>query len=154
VLLGFQSTLTGTFQIRLSNFDGLFQNQNVYLYDATTQTYHDLKAGAFTFTIAQAGTNNNRFELRFTNGNALQTGNFTLDNTVMAFIKEGKLHITSSRESIANIEMFDLLGKKVYSQKGINRTAFQSEFLPFSNQIYIVRITLSDESVVTEKIIR
>jgi len=154
VPLGFQSTLTGTFQIRLSNFDGLFQNQNVYLYDTTTQTYHDLKAGAFSFTITQAGTNNNRFELRFTDGNALDTGTFTPDNTVMAFIKEGMLHISSARESIANVAMFDLLGKKVYSQKGINSTVFQSEFLPFSNQIYIVRITLSDESVVTEKKVR
>jgi hypothetical protein len=64
------------------------------------------------------------------------------------------LHISSARESIANVAMFDLLGKKVYSQKGINSTVFQSEFLPFSNQIYIVRITLSDESVVTEKKVR
>ena len=35
-----------------------------YFYDTTTQTYHDLKAGAFSFTITPAGTNNNRFEVR------------------------------------------------------------------------------------------
>ena len=42
IALGFNSTLTGNFEIHLSDFDGLFENQEIYIEDTFTNSIHNL----------------------------------------------------------------------------------------------------------------
>ncbi|MFN7014987.1 MAG: hypothetical protein ACK4ON_12035, partial [Bacteroidia bacterium] len=65
VPFGIASTIDGELTITLENFDGLFDNQNIYLLDKVTGLYHDLKAANYTFSTTN-GTFNDRFELRYT----------------------------------------------------------------------------------------
>lgn len=53
--LGFKSTISDSYSVRLSDFDGLFTSQNVYLEDKLLNVIHDLKASDYTF-VTNAGT--------------------------------------------------------------------------------------------------
>lgn len=62
VPLGFKSTSVDNYNISIENFDGLFENQEIYLKDNYLNVLHDLKQGNYTFS-SNAGTFNDRFEV-------------------------------------------------------------------------------------------
>ncbi len=66
VPLGFSVAAAGTFTINLSNVDGLFTSQNVYLKDKLLNTIVNLKQGAYTFT-SDLGVFNDRFVVVYRN---------------------------------------------------------------------------------------
>lgn len=150
VPIGITTTISGDFSINLENFDGLFQNQNVFLLDKSTGIYHNLKNGPFNFNVIN-GTYNDRFELRFTNG-ALGIDNpVALENDVK-IIKSGKhIEISTNNFTIDNIQLFDLLGKALYFEKDINSNEFRTSDLNIGRQVIIVKVTLDNGNVVTKK---
>jgi hypothetical protein len=152
VPLGFRTTLTGNFTIGLENFDGLFENQNIYLLDKTTNTYYDLKAQSYTFNIETAGTFDNRFELRFTNG-LLANNTFSANENSVQIIKQGKhIAVKSTNESISKIEVFDILGKSIYTKNNINENEFNSSDLHMEAQVLLVKVTLENNTITNQKI--
>jgi hypothetical protein len=66
VPLGFSVAAAGTFTINLSNVDGLFTSQNIYLKDKLLNTTVNLKQGAYTFT-SDLGVFNDRFVVVYRN---------------------------------------------------------------------------------------
>ena len=152
VPLGITTSLSGDFSIGLENFDGLFENQNVYLLDKTTLIYHDLKAGAFTFNI-DSGTYNDRFELRFSNGTLGTTNPKPTQNDIL-ILKSGKhIEIKAGTESMTSVQVFDLLGKSIYTAKDIHDNTFSTSDFAVSTQILIVKVIMEDGTVVTKKIL-
>lgn len=152
VPLGFRTTISGNFTIRLENFDGLFENQNVYLFDKTTLTYCDLKAQSYTFNLASSGTYNDRFELRYTNG-ALANNTFDIDNNGIQIIRKDKYVAVKSTSTINKIEVVDLLGKSMYSKSKINANEFNTSDLSMSSEIVIVKVTLENDMTISRKVI-
>jgi hypothetical protein len=151
VPLGFRTTISGNFTIRLENFDGLFENQNIYLFDKANQTYYDLKAQSYTFNLATSGTYNNRFELRYTNG-ALANNDFSLEDNGIQIIRKDKHVAVKSTETINKIEVVDILGKSIYSKSKINANEFNTSDLNISSQIVIVRVTLENDMTISRKV--
>ncbi|KGO96514.1 hypothetical protein Q767_06340 [Flavobacterium enshiense DK69] len=152
VPIGYTTSINGDLTINLENFDGLFTNQDIYLLDKTTGIYHDLKAGSFTFTTT-SGTVNDRFELRFNRGTL---GTDTADNNntdIRIFTKAQQLSVLSGVSSISSIEVRDLLGKLVYSKKGIHTNEFHTDAIPATSQMLIVKVTLEDQKNVTRKVL-
>ena len=64
VALNFTATTAGSYTIAIDHVDGLFNNpnQNIFLKDNATNTTHNLRESAYTFTAA-AGSDSSRFEL-------------------------------------------------------------------------------------------
>lgn len=149
--LGIKTTISGNFTIALDNFDGLFENQNVYLFDKTNQTYYDLKAQSYTFNIATSGTYNDRFELRYTNG-ALANNAFGLEDNGIQIIRKDKHVAVKSTSTIHKIEVVDLLGKSMYSKSKINANEFNTSDLNISSQIVIVKVTLENDVTISRKV--
>lgn len=80
VPLGFRATEAGGFTISLTDFDGLFtENQDIYLKDNFTQTEQNLKDGNYIF-VSEQGIFNNRFEVVYKSSDALNTTVLNLDN--------------------------------------------------------------------------
>ena len=150
--LGIRTTISGNFTIALDNFDGLFENQNVYLFDKTSQTYYDLKAQNYTFNIATSGIYNDRFELRYTNG-ALTNNSFDLEDNGIQIIRKDKHVAVKSTETINKIEVVDILGKLIYSKSKINANEFNTSDLNISSQIVIVKVTLENDMTISRKVI-
>lgn len=85
------------------NFD---DNQNIYIYDSLTDTYHNIKTGMFQIVLPQ-GTIDNRFSLRFTGappsvaldqcGVTLQSLGTLIASTSIAGITGYKFRVTNQR---------------------------------------------------------
>ncbi|ESU29456.1 hypothetical protein FLJC2902T_08600 [Flavobacterium limnosediminis JC2902] len=152
VPLGYTTTLNGQMSITLENFDGLFANQDIYLWDRTTGIYHDLKASAFTFTTT-SGTFNNRFELRFTTETLGIDAPLDNSNAIRVIAKQNQITVLSGLSNITSIEVHDLTGKSVYSKKGINTNEFNTDAIPASSQMLIVKVTLDNKQTLTKKVL-
>ena len=150
--MGITTSIGGDFSINLENFDGFFQNQDVYLLDKSTGLSHNLKSGGYNFNIA-SGTNNDRFELRFTNG-TLGVDHPVVEENNVGIIKIGKhLEINASNNTIESVQVFDLLGKALYSAKDINSNEFKTADFNIPTQILIVKVGLDNGGMVTKKVI-
>ena len=150
VPLGYRSTIQDTFSLRIDHFDGLFENQNIYIEDRLLNVIHNLKLSPYVFTSA-AGTFNNRFILRYTDV-LLGTHHSNADSGVIAFIDNEKINIQSS-EIINAIEIFDITGKliaKYVPQAPLQY--FEHDFI-YAEGIYMAKIKTVSGAINTQKLI-
>ena len=151
--LGFKSTTNGTYHISLSDFDGLFENQDVYLEDLYTATIHDLKSGNYSFTTG-IGTFEDRFVLRYTNS-ILNTNQAIFNENSVIIYKDlnNDIILNSSSVVMDTIQVFDARGRQLFSQNKVNTNRFVISDLNSSEQLLIVTVTSQDGQKVTKKII-
>ncbi|RZJ73283.1 T9SS sorting signal type C domain-containing protein [Flavobacterium sp.] len=150
--VGYKSSVAGTFTITLEHFDGLFDNQNVYLLDKSDMSYHNLSEAEYSFTTA-TGTFNARFELHFQTS-ALGVGDHTPDANTVYIVKNDKhIEVSSGNYNMTNIAIYDLTGKLVYDKKDINATLFSTKDMNIAAQVLIVKVTLDNDAVITKKVI-
>lgn len=151
--IGYKSTIAGTYTIKLSNFDGLFEMQNIYIEDNVLNIIHDLKAGDYSFTT-ETGTFNDRFNIRFT-GAALNTTTpvFNANQVVIYKNPEKEFVISTGTNIMSSIKVFDIRGRLLLQKKEIN--AAQTSFIAgLTNEVLLVQITTIDGVVVTKRVIR
>ncbi|MDI1254963.1 MAG: T9SS sorting signal type C domain-containing protein [Flavobacterium sp.] len=143
----------GTNTIAIDHTDGLFSlDQDIYLQDNLLNVIHDLKAAPYTFQ-SEPGTFNDRFVLRYTNS-TLGVG--IIDNTegkVIVAKEKNQLKIQSTAATIEKVVVFDLLGRKVFEKEQINSNTFLASDIVLNQQAIIVKVTLSNGTIVTKKII-
>lgn len=124
VPIGFRTIAAGTFEINLSDFDGLFDNQDIFVEDTMLNLIINLKNGPYLFT-SEIGTFESRFLIRFTSPTL---GNSEIDfnsNSVVIYKNsEGKINVNSGVKKMKNIQVFDLLGRLLWSQGDINSSEF------------------------------
>lgn len=152
VPLGYKSTLTENISIGIDHFDGLFDNQNIYLEDTNLNIVHDLKASDYTFA-GVPGTFNNRFILRYLPSETLD--NPTFDQQLQSVIirkNDAILRVNSPYDTINTIWVYDLMGRLVFEQKNCNTNTFETNQITQTNQTLIVKVKLKNGAVVTEKL--
>lgn len=152
VPLGYKSTIAGSYSIRLSMFDGLFETQNVYLEDTLLGVVHDLRQSDYTFNT-EIGSFDTRFVLRYTT-ESLGTENPVFnENTVIVYKNEQGLHVTSGNVMMENVTIFDIRGRQIAEQKQVGNTQTVFTTLPTTQQVLLVKITSVDGAVVTKKVV-
>ena len=151
--IGYKSTIAGTYQIKLSNFDGLFVTQNIYLEDKLLNVIHDLRTADYSFTT-EIGTFNDRFNVLFTNASlATVTPVFDANQVVIYKNQANDFVITTGTTLMSSIKVFDVRGRLLVAQKNIEAT--QTTFdVGEVNVVLLVQITTVDGVVVTKKVIR
>jgi hypothetical protein len=154
--LGYRIAVEGTFAIRIDETDGLLANQNVFLEDKVTNKTVNLKEGKYTFNTT-AGTFDKRFVLRYidrSTAKTLGTTDFDVkENTVLVSVKNKQIKINSFAETIDKLTIFDLLGRQIYQKDKINNNELLITDFRASHQTLIVKTSLQNGTVVTEKII-
>lgn len=152
VPLGFKSDVAGNFTISLSNFDGLFtDDQLIYLKDKATGMLHDLKMADYSFTSA-TGVFNDRFEVQYSS--ALGTNNPVVGhNAILIGVKNQNIQINAGSIVMEEVQLIDMMGRIIYTQGAINATSVLLENILSSNQVLIVRISTKENGIVTQKII-
>jgi hypothetical protein len=151
--IGYSSTAVNAYQIKLSNFDGLFENQFVYLEDTNLGTVHDLKSGDYSFTT-EAGTFENRFKILFATS-ALDIDNPVLNaNQIIIYKNNDNSFLISTGTIIMEaVKVFDIRGRLLSERKGIN--ASQTNVSGgLANEVLLIQITSADGRVVTKKVVR
>ena len=150
--LGLKVQQEGQYTISLNDFDGVFDGeQNIYLYDALTETYHDLKESAYVFA-STIGVHHDRFELRFTT-EALGVTNPFDANAVVVFTKDNSVQIEADSIVLNTITVFDIQGRKLLEMKDVNASSVALEGLPNNNQVLLIRMTDAANNVLVKKFV-
>lgn len=150
--LGIKTTTSGSYQIVLDAFDGLFYgDQAIYLEDLLLNVMHDLKSGSYNFT-STAGVFDSRFQIRFVNEPELNVSDFEDATTILIYSADG-IHIKSPTENIQEVRVFDVLGKQLYSENIRLASTVSITSLMKQNQVLVVQVSLENGSKVTEKVI-
>lgn len=151
--LGYSSSNAGQFNINLSDYDGLFEDQVIYLEDKLLNIIHNLKESNYTFTTA-SGTFEDRFVLRYTNNSSLGNNEPVFnDNTVVVYKNEQGLFINSGTVPMKDIMIYDVRGRLIASQSSINATNASFNTLPNTNQVLLVKITSTEGGELTKKVV-
>ncbi|WP_131801192.1 T9SS sorting signal type C domain-containing protein, partial [Flavobacterium johnsoniae] len=150
--LGYKTTIAGDFTISIDHADGLFNSQEVYLEDKKTGIISDLKAGDYTFKT-EIGTFKDRFTLRYTN-KTLGTGDFeNVKDGLLVSVKDKVIKVTSAKENIKEVSVFDITGKLIYNKKKVGITELSISNLQSADQVLLVKVTLENNAEVTRKVI-
>lgn len=156
VPLGFRSSIDGDFTINIDQVDGLLTNQSVFIEDKLTNMIADLKKGNYTFTTV-AGTFNDRFVLTYTNNNSFKTlataGFDAKSNKVLVSTKNKQIKVNSFAETMDMVSIYDLLGRQIYQKTNVNTNELSIANLGSSHQTLVVKTSLQNGTVSTDKII-
>ena len=150
--LGFKNTIGGNFTIELENFDGFFQNQNVYLLDKETQILTNLKEIKYNFQ-SPVGEFNNRFELRFVNAALSATIPKADLNDIIIYKNQNKIQINSKSENLQSVVIYDLLGRIIFEKNNVNNKLFTSEDLQINDPFILIKIETENNSELTKKML-
>jgi hypothetical protein len=150
--MGFSVGTTSAVTIAIRKVDGIFsEGQTIYLEDKALSTIHNLTANPYSFT-SNAGIFTDRFVIRYTN-ETLSNPDFIEDvNAVFISSKEG-ITVTSKIENIQEIEVYDLLGRKLYQNKNIDSQTHLIQSIQKNNSGLILTITLENGKKVIKKTI-
>lgn len=150
VPLGFKTTIDGTFQIQLADFDGLFaQGQAIYLEDKLLNVIHDLRTGDYSFTV-NAGTFEDRFELQFQNS-TLSVPTFN-EEAIVVYQNNQTIFVNSGTTEMKQVKILDVRGRLIAEKDQINATEVSFSQLNSAKQVLLVQITTLDGSVVTKRV--
>lgn len=152
VPLGYKSTIDSDFTIAIDHADGFFDKQEVYLEDKITGKIINLRNENYTFSTL-AGTFADRFVLRYTN-KTLGTGDFeNIEDSVLISVKNKVVSITSSKETIKDVNIFNVGAQLMYSKNKVNSSELQINNLHSSDQVLLVKVTLENGSTVSKKVV-
>lgn len=115
--LTFNVKKAGTYQINLEKFEGVFENQNIYLVDKKLDkafNLNELKSYSFD---TKAGEINDRFSINYQN-KTLSTNDLSKKGLVV--YAQNKQITISSKEPIKSIKLVDISGRQLQNIQNIN----------------------------------
>jgi hypothetical protein len=154
--LGVRNAVDGTVKFIVDDKENFNEDQEIYIYDNTTNVYHSIKNDYFEINLP-AGTYEDRFSLRFSNGtlgiNDNQTNNGISithsQNNAMINIKNQSLNST-----INSVMLFNTIGQVISTWKieNGNQDNFGLQVSNIASGTYIVKV-MTDKGAIAKKII-
>lgn len=152
VPLGWYCETAGTYKIKLSNWDGIFQgNQDVFIKDNMTGTTTNIKTTPYTFTTT-SGTYNNRFSIVYQQTLGEITHHIN-ENNVIIHKKDNLFHVSSQDKKIKDILIYDLTGRLLYQYKDLMAKTITLKEITQSNQVLLFKISFQDNQFYNLKVI-
>ncbi|WJS95577.1 T9SS sorting signal type C domain-containing protein [Flavobacterium johnsoniae] len=152
VPMGYKVATAGEYTIAIDHADGFFDTQEVYLEDLLTAKIVNLRTENYKFTTA-IGTFTNRFNLRYTS-KTLGTGEFEdLENSVVVSLKNKVVKISSSKEAIKTVNIYNIGAQLLYNKDNVNSSELLISNLNSADQVLLVKITLENGHTVTKKVV-
>ncbi|RXR33132.1 hypothetical protein EQG68_06490 [Flavobacterium piscinae] len=149
VPLGFKVSTDGIYTIAIAAVDGIFSNnQTIYLRDKVLNLVHDLSANPYTFTV-NSGIYNDRFELLYQDETL---GIDQVENFGIKVITNENIVIRSGNEQISEIEVFDMLGRKVNHYFSVNANEFSLNEKR-SKQTLLLKIKTVNDNISIKKVL-
>ncbi|WP_189702609.1 choice-of-anchor D domain-containing protein [Subsaximicrobium wynnwilliamsii] len=156
IQLGIKVNAPENYTIAIGAVDGLFESnaQTIYLRDELLGFTHNLTNQPYSFT-SEAGVFNDRFEIVF-NPAALSTyqNEISAEGLLIMELKDGRVRFSVDKNlNIKNIEILDLLGRRLYNLKANNSSEI-FELSNLSQSTYFAKATLSNGQVILKKAIK
>lgn len=155
--LSVKTSMRGYIDFVLDDFENLAEDQQVYIYDAETNLYHNIKIENFEILVP-AGLYNNRFFLCFRTDVMLGTIEnefkneleviFTSDNNTLKIINE------DINTQIESITLFNVLGQnlKVWKMENESQRLIEIPMQQYMQGTYIIKLKTSSGTI-SKKII-
>lgn len=142
VPLGITATQAGSHTIAINTFEGIFtdEEQDIYIEDKELNITHNIRNSPYTFSL-DAGTHNDRFVLRYTN-TTLGIDDFETLNGITVFEENDQIVVKSNRENIQSIEVYDILGRNLFTNKTINSELFEINSIKPSEITLFLKVKL------------
>ena len=141
---------SGNYTISLRNAEGVFNNaQNIYLKDNLLNKTVNLTDGEYAFQAVK-GTDATRFQIVYKDDAVLGTDE-TLKADFLVY-RDGSDYVISSRRALGKIDVYDVSGRLLISQK-TNKETMRLNTSTLKNGVYIIKIENSGD-VRTTKIIK
>jgi hypothetical protein len=152
VNLGYFSGISGEFNINIDAVEGVFDDENVeiVLEDKLTGFTHDLRESPYNFTTDK-GTFNERFILHFVNKKEVVKVKEDLNSNIVVFNTNNQLKVNSTKEKLQHVEVYDLLGKVLFSADEVNSNELVVDNLEANNQLLLFKISLTNGDLILEK---
>lgn len=140
VPIGINIPQTGNYSIALNQVDGLFNtnDQGIFLEDLLTNEIHDLRISPYEFT-SDAGDHSDRFVLRYTDDTLSISEINNGENLTISAPNGSYIHVACDLAPIKSIEIFDLLGRKVFANMELNSNNYRYDPLSLSGGTYLVK---------------
>ncbi|MFP5436573.1 MAG: T9SS sorting signal type C domain-containing protein [Bacteroidia bacterium] len=140
VPMGFTVPEAGTYTLSLDHFDGLFANgQNIYIRDNVEGIIRNLKQEGYTFST-ESGTFEGRFDVIYTT-TVLGTDNpIANTDTLIVFKDNSAIYINSGNVLINGVTIYDIRGRKLYTQNDISATEATITGLAIEQQVLIIEV--------------
>ncbi|WP_416945605.1 LamG-like jellyroll fold domain-containing protein [Xanthomarina gelatinilytica] len=143
------------YHIKATKFEDFPENQDVFLLDIYTDTYHDLKLDtAYSFT-SSAGEYNDRFKIVFQTAEALNiTDHEIAANSIYYLNSEHKIYVKNLNASVQNLTVMDVLGRTVinYNKLSAQELSNGVDVPTVSSGTYIISLS-TQSGTVNKKII-
>jgi hypothetical protein len=151
--LGFKNPVPATFKLRVGEILNLDLVEHVYLHDKISENYYEITNSDYEISLP-AGVNNTQYELTFVNSlmgvEDLSSDSFQVlqNNTSKSFSV-----LNPALKSVKSIQLFDIAGKLIMNATGVGATEkYQYSTASYSDAIYIVKLTTSDNQEYNKKI--
>lgn len=72
---------------------------------------------------------------------------------VLIYKNKQQLHVNSPYETIATVAIYDIAGRLIFEQKNCNTNQFENNSIFTTPQALIVKVTLNNGAVVTQKVL-
>lgn len=153
VLIGLTVPTAGDYQIAINSLDGLFENdaQRIYLTDKYLNVVHDLRESPYEF-FTEEGDFRNRFDIVYLN-ETLSDDEFESLNDITIISANDEFKITSYKSPLKNIIVYDLQGRRIFSEETINETQFIINSGNFATSAYFIEVELMDGRGKTKKVV-
>lgn len=153
VPLGMVVPEMGIYKIAINSVDGLFNDpsQDIYLEDTYLGIIHDLRSSPYLFSTG-GGEFNDRFILRYTD-QALSTPEEVASFGFNIIGVEDYIKVTSGRNPISSVIIYDVLGRILADYHKINALEFKINLENMSNGTLIVKATLDNGQQKIKKVV-
>jgi hypothetical protein len=147
----------GIVKFAVNNKENFEENQDIFIYDNVTETYHDIKSQDFEINLP-AGTYENRFSLRFLNPSALGTNDNELQHgvTVTHSQTDNMVNINNELQevTIKSVALYNLLGQQVtnWELDNLNQSKMHLPVSGVTAGGYIVKI-ITNKGGINKKIL-
>lgn len=146
VPLGLNISEAGIQTIAINTLEGLFleDSSQIFIEDLYTGSIHNIKNTPYFFN-SEAGIVNDRLVLRY-NAESLGVNDTNISSSILVYKKQDEIQIESMLKPIANVHVYDVLGRSLFEKSKINQNIFRINTLKSKTQVIFLKISLIDGS--------
>ena len=151
--VGFRNNVPVSFKMKVAELVNFDESQNIFLYNKTDHTYHNIKTDLYEITLP-AGENRTQFEITFTD-EALDTQK--PDAGIFDVVQNNnRQQLSISNDNLLELQsvsLYDINGKLIFDKKESEiKSKYQFSTAGIATGVYIVKVTQPNDRKYTKKI--
>jgi hypothetical protein len=152
--VGIKSTNNASFKFDASMILNFDESQDIFMYDALTNSYHDIKNDTYE-VVLPTGIYNNRFEITFKDANLNSEANIKSDLIIIQNNSSQTLTVSNPNAlDLKSVKLYDIAGKQIFDKQSLGiQNSYQFSTSGLAGAVYLVEVITNDNRKLAQKII-